>query len=122
MSIPRTTTIGDHQVNRIGLGTNRLMDTLENRDFLTRAVEAGVNFIDTAHLYTGGASEQAIGAALAPFPDDLVVASKAGYHPGSGRPERLRAEVEESFERLRSETITSTTCIGSTPGCPSRSR
>jgi pyridoxine 4-dehydrogenase len=106
MSIPRTTTIGDHQVNRIGLGTNRLMDTLENSDFLTRAVEAGVNFIDTAHLYTGGASEQAIGAALAPFPDDLVVASKAGYHPGSGRPERLRAEVEESFERLRSETIT----------------
>jgi pyridoxine 4-dehydrogenase len=106
MSIPRTTTIGDHQVNRIGLGTNRLTDTLENRDFLTRAVEAGVNFIDTAHLYTGGASEQAIGAALAPFPDDLVVASKAGYHPGSGRPERLRAEVEESFERLRSETIT----------------
>jgi pyridoxine 4-dehydrogenase len=106
MSIPRTTTIGDHQVNRIGLGTNRLTDTLENRDFLTRAVEAGVNFIDTAHLYTGGASEQAIGAALAPFPDDLVVASKAGYHPGSGRPERLRAEAEESFERLRSETIT----------------
>ncbi|MET0972232.1 MAG: aldo/keto reductase [Thermoleophilaceae bacterium] len=106
MSIPRTTTIGDHQVNRIGLGTNRLTDTPENRDFLTRAVEAGVNFIDTAHLYTGGASEQAIGAALAPFPDDLMVASKAGYHPGSGRPKRLRAEVEESFERLRTETIT----------------
>jgi pyridoxine 4-dehydrogenase len=106
MSLPGTTTIGDHQVNRIGLGTNRLTDTLETRDFLARAVEAGVNFIDTAHLYTGGASEQTIGAALAPFPDELVVASKAGYHPGSGRPERLRAEVEESFERLRTETIT----------------
>lgn len=106
MSIPRTTTIGDHQVNRIGLGTNRLTDTPENRDFLPRAVEAGVNFIDTAHLYTGGASEQTIGGALAPFPDDLMVASKAGYQPGSGRPERLRAEVEESFERLRTETIT----------------
>ena len=106
MPIPRTTTIGDHEINRIGLGTNRLTDTPENRDFLTRAVEAGVNFIDTAHLYTGGASEQTIGTALAPFPDDLVIASKAGYHPGSGRPERLRAEIEESFERLRSETIT----------------
>ena len=106
MSTPRTTTIGDHQINRIGLGTNRLTDTSENRNFVTRAVEAGVNFIDTAHLYTGGASEQAIGAALAPFPDDLMVASKAGYHPGSGRPERLRAEVEESFDRLRTETIT----------------
>ena len=106
MSTPRTTTIGDHQINRIGLGTNRLTDTSENRNFVTRAVEAGVNFIDTAHLYTGGASEQTIGAALAPFPDDLMVASKAGYHPGSGRPARLRAEVEESFERLRTETIT----------------
>ena len=106
MSTPRTTTIGDHQINRIGLGTNRLTDTSENRNFVTRAVEAGVNFIDTAHLYTGGASEQTIGAALAPFPDDLMVASKAGYHPGSGRPERLRAEVEESFDRLRTETIT----------------
>jgi pyridoxine 4-dehydrogenase len=105
MSVPRTTTIGDHEVNRIGLGTNRLTNTPENRDFLTRAVEAGVDFIDTAHLYTGGDSEQTIGAALAPFPDDLVVASKAGYHPGSGRPERLRAEVEESFERLGTETI-----------------
>ena len=106
MSTPRTTTIGDHQINRIGLGTNRLTDTSENRNFVTRAVEAGVNFIDTAHLYTGGASEQTIGAALAPFPDDLMVASKAGYHPGSGRPERLLAEVEESFDRLRTETIT----------------
>ena len=106
MSTPRTTTIGDHQINRIGLGTNRLTDTSENRNFVTRAVEAGVNFIDTAHLYTGGASEQTIGAALAPFPDDLMVASKAGYHPGSGRPERLRAEVEESFDRLRTDTIT----------------
>jgi pyridoxine 4-dehydrogenase len=106
MAIPRIATIGDHQVNRIGLGTNRLTDTPENRDFLTRAVDAGVNFIDTAHLYTGGAAEQTIGVALAPFPDDLVVASKAGYHPGSGRPERLRAELEESFERLRTDTIT----------------
>jgi pyridoxine 4-dehydrogenase len=106
MSVPRTATVGDQEINRIGLGTNRLTDTPENRDFLRRAVEAGVNFIDTAHLYTGGASEQTIGAALAPFPDDLMVASKAGYHPGSGRPERLRAELEESFERLRTETIT----------------
>jgi pyridoxine 4-dehydrogenase len=105
MAIPRTTSIGDHEVNRIGLGTNRLTDTQENRDFLRRAVEAGVNLIDTAHLYTGGESERTVGAALARFADDLVVASKAGYHPGSGRPERLRAELEESFERLGTDTI-----------------
>jgi pyridoxine 4-dehydrogenase len=102
---PRTITLGDYQVNRIGLGTNRLTDTPDNRDFLRRAVEAGVDLIDTAHLYTGGASERAVGAALAPFPDDLVVATKGGYHPGGGRPERLRAELEESFERLRTDSI-----------------
>jgi pyridoxine 4-dehydrogenase len=105
MATPRTITIGDHQVNRIGLGTNRLTDTRANRDFLLQAVEAGLDFIDTAHLYTGGASERTIGTALAPFPDDLLVATKAGYDPGSGRPEKLRAELEESFKRLRTDTI-----------------
>jgi pyridoxine 4-dehydrogenase len=105
MAAPRTTTIGDYQISRIGLGTNRLTDTTERRDFLRRAVQAGVNFVDTAHLYTGGASERAIGGALAPFPNDLVVATKGGYEPGSGRPERLRAELEESFKRLRTDTI-----------------
>jgi pyridoxine 4-dehydrogenase len=65
-----------------------------------------VGFIDTAHLYAGGESERAIGAALAPFRDDeLLVATKGGYNPGGGRPERLRAELEESFERLRTDTI-----------------
>jgi aryl-alcohol dehydrogenase-like predicted oxidoreductase len=102
---PRTITLGDYQVNRIGLGTNRLTDTPDNRDLLRRAVAAGVDLIDTAHLYTGGASERAVGAALSPFPDGLVVATKGGYHPGGGRPERLRAELEESFERLRTDSI-----------------
>jgi pyridoxine 4-dehydrogenase len=105
MSSPRTITIGDHRVNRIGLGTNRLTDTPDNRAFLGQAVEAGVGLIDTAHLYTGGASEQAVAAALGPFPDNLVVATKGGYHPGGGRPDRLRAELEESLERLRTDTI-----------------
>jgi pyridoxine 4-dehydrogenase len=105
MSISRTISLGDYRLNRIGLGTNRLTDTPENRDFLGRAVEAGVGLIDTAHLYTGGASERAIGGALAPFPAGVVVATKGGYDPGGGRPERLRAELEASFERLRTDTI-----------------
>jgi pyridoxine 4-dehydrogenase len=105
VSVPRTVDIGDYRVTRIGVGTNRLTDTPANRDFLVQAVEAGVNFIDTAHLYSGGDSERTIGAALAPFPDDLVVATKGGYERGGGRPERLRAEVEESFEALRTDTI-----------------
>ena len=105
MSISREITVDDHRVNRIGLGTNRLTDTPENRAFLGAAVDAGVGLIDTAHVYTGGGSERAIGAALAPFPDGLVVATKGGYERGGGQPERLRAEVEESFERLGTKTI-----------------
>jgi pyridoxine 4-dehydrogenase len=99
----RTVALGDHRLNRIGLGTNRLRDTAENRSFLQSAVEAGLNFIDTAHLYAGGESETAIGSALAPFRDDLVVATKGGYHGGGT--ETLRAELEQSFERLRTDTI-----------------
>src|SRR4051812_10973412 len=59
--------------------------------------------IDTAHLYSSGESERTIGAALAPFADELVVATKAGYHGGGT--ERLREEIEESFERLRTDVI-----------------
>jgi pyridoxine 4-dehydrogenase len=103
--VPRTVRIGDRELTRIGLGTNRLTDAPENIDFLRQAVETGLDFIDTAYLYTGGASERAIGTALAPFGDDLTVATKVGYRPGSGRPERLRAELEESFERLQAETL-----------------
>ncbi len=101
----RTVALGDHQLTRIGLGTNRLANTSENRSFLEAAVDAEVNFIDTAHLYTRGESENAIGEALAPFAEDLVVASKAGYNAGTNI-EDLRSEIETSFERLRTETIT----------------
>jgi pyridoxine 4-dehydrogenase len=90
-------------ITRIGLGTNRLTDTEQNRAFLSEAVAAGVNFIDTAYLYTGGESETAIGAALAPFDDELLVATKGGFH--AARPETLAAQIDESRRRLRTETI-----------------
>jgi pyridoxine 4-dehydrogenase len=101
----RTVALGDRELTRIGLGTNRLTNTAENRAFLEDVLDAGLNFIDTAHLYTGGESESTIGEALAPFAGHLVVASKAGYNEGTGI-EQLRAEIETSFERLRTETIT----------------
>src|SRR4051812_34859323 len=95
-----TIQIGDIEVTRIGLGTNRLTNAPENREFLKAAVaETALNHIDSAHLYTAGESEQTIGAALSPFPDDLVVATKGGYNEGGGV-DGLRAELEESFERL----------------------
>ena len=100
-----TVPLGDKQLTRIGLGTNRLTNTPENRELLKAAVaETALNHIDTAHLYTAGESEQTIGAALSPFPDDLLVATKGGYNEGGGI-DGFRAELEQSFERLRTEVI-----------------
>jgi aryl-alcohol dehydrogenase-like predicted oxidoreductase len=99
----QTVALGGRELTRVGLGTNRLTDTPENRSFLKAAVEAGVQLIDTAHLYTGGESERTIGATLTPYPDDLVVATKGGFN--SGDPETIRTELEQSFESLRTETI-----------------
>ena len=70
--------LGETDVARIGLGTNRLTHTRENIEFIKAAVAAGVQVIDTAHLYTGGQSEETIGAALAPVPDNVVVAVGTG--------------------------------------------
>lgn len=102
---PKDIALGDRRLTRVGLGTNRLTDTSANRSFLQAAVDAGIEMIDTAHLYTGGASEATIGATLPPLGERLVVATKGGYEPGGGV-ERLRAELEQSFERLGVERIT----------------
>jgi pyridoxine 4-dehydrogenase len=103
--IPRTLILGDTEVGRIGLGTNRLAHTSENVAFLREAVVAGIGLVDTAHLYTGGQSEETIGSALAPPHDGFLVATKGGFRPGEGRPDVLRAQIEESLRRLRTERI-----------------
>ena len=97
--------VGETVVARVGLGTNWLTNTAGNQALLREAVGAGVNFIDTAYLYRGGDSELTIGAALAPFPQGCVVATKGGYRPGEGRPEILSGQIEESLRRLRVDQI-----------------
>jgi aryl-alcohol dehydrogenase-like predicted oxidoreductase len=97
--------LGDTQVPRIGLGTNRLTNTSANLEFLREATAAGIGLIDTAHLYTRGDSEATIGAARAELPGDCVIATKGGYGKGEGRPDVLRAQIEESLRRLRTDTI-----------------
>jgi pyridoxine 4-dehydrogenase len=97
--------LGDTEVARIGLGTNRLTKSTEHIAFVKEAVAAGVSHIDTAHLYAGGESEETIGEALSPSPGGCVVATKGGFRPGEGRPEALRAQIEESLRQLRTESI-----------------
>ena len=97
--------LGDTDMTRIGLGTNRLTNTPEHVAFVREAVGLGVNMIDTAHTYTGGQSEETIGAALSPVPEGCIVATKGGYAPGDGRPAVLRSQIEESLRRLRAEVI-----------------
>jgi aryl-alcohol dehydrogenase-like predicted oxidoreductase len=82
------------------------------RRVLRTAVELGVNFIDTADSYGPDVSERLIGEALDPYPDDLVIATKAGlvrsgpgdWHP-NGRPDHIRAACEGSLRRLRLDRI-----------------
>ena len=101
-----TLRIAGLDVPRIGLGTNRLTAADEHVEFVREAVAAGVRHIDTAHTYTGGESEQAIGAALGRTRDDVLVATKGGYGgPGQGRPEVLHAQIEQSLRALRTDAI-----------------
>jgi pyridoxine 4-dehydrogenase len=100
----RTLSLAGTEVARIGLGTNRLSSSPESHRFLREAVEAGLGHIDTAHIYSGGDSERAIGEALSPKPDGLVIATKGGYS-GRADPDSLRAQIEQSLESLRTEVI-----------------
>jgi len=102
---PTTLRLGEVEVARIGLGTNRLRNTAGNVAFVEEALTAGTGMIDTAHTYTGGESEETIGAATS-GPEGVVIATKGGFGgPGGGRPDVLREQIEESLRRLRTDTI-----------------
>src|SRR5829696_1053040 len=112
---------GDLLVNRLGFGAMRLTgrgilgepeDPEEARRVLRRAVELGVNLIDTADSYGPEVSERLIAEALHPYPEDLVIATKVGlersgpgrWHP-NGHPDHLRQACEGSLRRLGLERI-----------------
>jgi len=117
-----TISLGDElAVNRLGFGAMRLTgdgiwgppkDPTTAIAVLRRAVELGVNFIDTADSYGPNVSEELIAEALAPYPKDLVVATKGGWNrPGPNQwthdasPAHLREAVEGSLKRLRLDRI-----------------
>jgi pyridoxine 4-dehydrogenase len=114
--------IGDDlQVTRLGFGAMRITgdgiwgepaDRAEAVRVLRRAVELGINFIDTADSYGPGVSEEIIAEALHPYPQGLVIATKGGYvRPGpnqwveNGKPEHLRSACEGSLRRLHLDRI-----------------
>lgn len=97
--------LGETTVTRIGLGTNRLTNTPQNVEFVREAVAAGINMIDTAHIYTDGESERTLGGALSAAPLDAVVATKGGFSASEASPGALRAQISESLRRLQSERI-----------------
>ena len=101
----RSVALAGREVTRVGLGTNRLTRTPANVAFIRAAVDAGLQVIDTAHLYTGGESEATIGEALGGPSDRCLVATKGGFRPGEGKPEVLRQQVEESLRKLRVDAI-----------------
>jgi aryl-alcohol dehydrogenase-like predicted oxidoreductase len=112
---------GDLEINRLGYGAMRLTgegiwgepkDRDAAKKVLQRAVELGVNFIDTSDAYGPAVSEQLIGEALAPYAKGVVIATKGGLTrqgPSKwlpvGRPEYLRQEVELSLRYLKLERI-----------------
>ncbi len=116
-----TLTLGDLSVRRLGLGSMRLTgegvwgapdDPEEAKAVLRRAVELGVNLIDTADSYGPYVAENLIREALHPYPDGLVIATKAGLErtgpgewPRNGDPAHLRAAVHGSLKRLGVEQI-----------------
>jgi pyridoxine 4-dehydrogenase len=104
--VKTTLTIGDVEVPRMGLGTNRLANTPTNVGLVQEAAAAGVGLVDTASGYTGGESERTIGLAIGSGASGCVVATKGGGGgPGRGRPELLRAEIDESLRRLQTDSI-----------------
>jgi aryl-alcohol dehydrogenase-like predicted oxidoreductase len=104
--------IGNRTVARVGYGAMQLDETMSGSDaaaVLRRAVELGVNHIDTASFYAGGEVNRRIRQALAPYRDDLVIVSKVGAaHVPDGpipltaaqQPAQLRAAVEDDLREL----------------------
>jgi pyridoxine 4-dehydrogenase len=111
-----TGSIGGHKVARVGYGAMQLFET--SRDdavaVLRRAIELGVNHIDTASFYGPGEVNRRIHAALSPYPDELVIVSKVGARftgeepiplAAAQRPAELRAAVEDDLRQLGLDRI-----------------
>jgi len=121
ISFQKTFNLGGNTINRMGYGAMRITgkgiwgppaDKDEAIRVLKRAVELGVNFIDTADSYGPYVSEELIAEALHPYPADLVIATKGGFMRNgpdqwtpNGSPEHLKEALEGSLKRLKLDQI-----------------
>jgi pyridoxine 4-dehydrogenase len=120
-----TIDLAGKEVHRLGFGAMRVSaarntegrrDRAEAAALYRRAYELGANFIDVANIYGYGECEEILAEALHPYPDDLLIGTKAGFAPGRiepgqrslpplGRPEHIKEECERSLRRLRLDCI-----------------
>jgi aryl-alcohol dehydrogenase-like predicted oxidoreductase len=107
-----TRKIGSLDVSVIGLGCNnfgRRLDEAASREVIAAALDAGINFFDTADIYGLGVSEQFVGRALAPHRQEVVLASKFGMKMDEqrrgARPEYIRRAAEDSLRRLNTDYL-----------------
>jgi aryl-alcohol dehydrogenase-like predicted oxidoreductase len=120
-----TVLLAGKAVTRLGFGAMRVSaarnaegkrDRTEARRLYQEVYDRGVNFMDVANIYGYGECEEILAEALHPYPEDLLIGTKAGFRPGRiepgqrslpplGRPEHIKEECEASLRRLRLESI-----------------
>lgn len=120
-----TVAVGDRRVRRLGFGAMRISQASDAAgrpdcglalELVLGVRDRGVQFFDTANVYGLGVSEEILASALAPYASDVLVATKAGFRPGTlapgqrmlppqGRPDDIRRECDRSLRRLRVECI-----------------
>lgn len=120
-----TVAVGGRRVRRMGFGAMRISGARDAAGVRDRGLavelvlgvrDRGVQFFDTANIYGYGQSEEILAEALAPYAEDLLIATKAGFAPGKlapgqrslpplGRPDHVQEECEKSLRRLRVDCI-----------------
>src|SRR5436190_13548066 len=109
----QTRTIGSLQVSTIGLGCNNFgmtIDEKQSADVVHAALDAGINFFDTADMYGGTNSERFLGKALGTRRGEAIVATKFGLRAsdefaGGARPEYIARAADASLKRLNTDRI-----------------
>ena len=132
-SAMKTRKLGKLEVSELGFGCMSISanygppaDKSQGIKVIRAAYENGVRFFDTAEVYGPFTNEELVGEALAPFRDQVAIATKFGFDVANGsgglnsRPEHIKKVVEASLKRLKPTASISITSTGSIPKCLSK--